>query len=174
MKKIAIVGILVLGAFLFFNLKSAVFSKFTTDLSFQKTKQKSGTGRMDSQYEKKPKHFWQGEIMNVEEVCEKWGETPFDLSKFKESRANESVRAKMTCSLLKNQQEYYGIERYKIREIFGAYSGHYFKDVIPAYLIESAKTKDQDTWQIVFLSDKNYKIAKIIVHKNCCDRYTNE
>lgn len=55
-------------------------------------------------------------------------------------------------------------------QVFGVYSGHYFKDVIPAYLIESAKNTDQDTWQIVFLSDKNYKIAKIIVHKNCCDR----
>ncbi|MDE0152098.1 MAG: hypothetical protein OXK80_06375 [Bdellovibrionales bacterium] len=165
-----IVGILVLGVLLFFTLKDSVFSKFAKDLSFQKTKQKSETDSIHSQYDKKPTHFWRGETMSVEGVCEKWGETPFDLSKFKESGSNEFIRAKMACSLLKNQNKYYGIERHKIREIFGAYSGHYFKDVIPAYLIESAKTKDQDTWQIVFLSDKNYKIARIIVHKNCCDR----
>ena len=180
MKKTAIVviaGLLILGTLSFLNLKDSIFSNSKKDLPFRKTKQQqevSSTINTHSQYANKPEHFWRGESMSVKEVCKKWGETPFDLTKFKEADIDESVRAKMTCSLLKNQKKYHGIERHKIREIFGAYSGHYFKDVIPTYLIEIAKTKDQDTWQIVFLSDNNYRIANIIVHKNCCDRYTNE
>lgn len=175
MKKTAIVviaGFLILGILLFLNLKGLIFPDSKKDLPSHKIKQQSeisSTINIHSQYVKKPKHFWRGEVMSIKEVCQRWGETPFDLKKFKAADADISVRAKMACSLLKNQKKYHGIERYKIREMFGTYSGHYFKDVIPTYLIEIAKTEDRDTWQLVFLSDSNYKIANIIVHKNCCD-----
>lgn len=176
MKKTAVVmiaGLLILGTLSFLKLQDSIFSKSKQDMPSHNTEQKPKTSNAintQPQYAKKPKHFWRGESMSIKEVCKKWGESTFDLTKFKEADTDESVRAKMACSLLKNQKEYHGIERHKIRQIFGAYSGHYFKDVIPTYLIEIAKTKDQDTWQIVFLSDSNYKIANIIVHKNCCDR----
>ncbi|MDE0118778.1 MAG: hypothetical protein OXM55_02070 [Bdellovibrionales bacterium] len=163
MKKTTIVviaGFFILGILLVLNLKGLIFPDSKQNLSSHKIKQPSETSstiNIHSQYVKKPKHFWRGESMSIKEVCRKWGESPFDLTTFKEADADVSVRAKMACSLLKNQKKYHGIERYKIREIFGAYSGHYFKDVIPTYLIEVAKTKDQDTWQLVFLSDSNYK-----------------
>ncbi len=169
---VVIAGFLILGILLFLNLKGLIFPDSKKALPSHKIKQQSEISsaiNIHSQYVKKPKHFWRGESMSIKEVCEKWGEIPLDLIKFKEADADVSVRAKMACSLLKNQKKYYGIERHKIKEIFGAYSGHYFKDVIPTYLIEIAKTKDQNTWQLVFLSDSNYKIANIIVHKNCCD-----
>ena len=175
MKKTVIIiatGFLILGILLFLSLKALIFPDSKKNPLSQKIKQQSEISRksnIHSQQVKKAKHFWGGETMSIKEVCHKWGETPFDLKKFKIASADISVRAKMVCSLLKNQKKYHGIKRHKIREMFGAYSGHYFKDVIPTYLIEIGKTEDQDTWQIVFLSDINYKIANIIVHKNCCD-----
>ena len=117
----------------------------------------------------KTRHFWGGDTLSKKEVCQKWGEEDsFDLKKFKESEDNEFIRAKMTCSLLKNQTDYYGIDIQKIKELFGAYSGYYFTDSIPTYVIQTAQTRDQEMWQIVFLPDKEYKVRKIIVHKKCC------
>ena len=168
MKKTIIVVFLTLGIWLYFNLNDFIFQDTKKNSLFHNLNNQAKIEKT-TQHEEQPKHFWKGQIMSIKEVCKKWGEDVFDLTKFKETNTHESVRAKMTCSLLKNQKQYYGIERHKIRNIFGVYSGHYFKDVIPTYLIETAKSKKQDTWQLVFLSDRNHKIANIIVHKNCCD-----
>ena len=159
-----IIGIFILGISLYLAFNNSIFSQLKkTNLSMT---QKLGIYLASK---RKPKHFWRGDTMSIEEVCRRWGTTPLDLKKFKASEDNELVRAKMTCSLLKNQTEYYGIDQYKIREVFGPQTGYYFRDSIPAYIIETAQTEDEDTWQIVFLSDKDYRIGKIIVHKNCCD-----
>ena len=113
-------------------------------------------------------HFWHGDLMSKKKVCKRWGETPLDIAKFKLSEENEPLRAKMACSLLKNQKKYIGTDRGKIRKIFGDYTGHYFSDMFPTYIIERAKTKGQDSWQVVFLLDRKERISKIVVHKNCC------
>ncbi len=115
-------------------------------------------------------HFWRGELMSLKTVCERWGEESLDIAKFKLSEDNEPVRAKMTCSLLKNQKKYIGIDSGEIRKIFGDPTGHYFSDMFPAYIIESAKTREKDSWQIVFLINRKEQISKIVVHKNCCYR----
>lgn len=116
------------------------------------------------------KSFWRGEIMSVSRVCKRWGEIPLNTEHFKKAEHDMSVRAKMACSLLKQQKKFIGKNKWKIREIFGDYDGHYFSDMFPTYMIESARiTKKDESWQIVFLIDRNEKISKIIVHKNCCD-----
>ena len=166
---ILILSVLILGSLLLLNSKEFSFKNNLSSNKQNQQQEHENPTNEHAQYTKKPKHFWRGDAISIKEVCEKWGETPFNLTTFKNASTNESVRANMTCFLLKNQKKYHGIERHKIREIFGPYSGHYFKDVIPTYLIDVAKDRDQDTWQIVFLSDRNYKIANIIVHKNCCD-----
>ena len=114
-------------------------------------------------------HFWGGELMSQKKVCKRWGKEPFSAEKFK---ANEdpSVRAKMACSLLKNQKMYIGIDSGEMRKILGNYSGHYFNEAFPTYLIEIAKKMGDDSWQLVFLIDRQERIAKIVVHKNCCER----
>ncbi len=117
----------------------------------------------------KAKHFWRGETMSLKKVCKTWGSLPLDIAKFKQAEEDEATRAKMTCSLLKNKKNYIGKDTTEIRKLFGDYSGYYFSDMIPTYIIKSAKKKGQDTWQIVFLIDNQEKISKIIVHKNCCD-----
>lgn len=78
--------------------------------------------------------------------------------------------ASMTCSLLKNQKKFIGKWYYEIRDLLGPHSGYYFSEFFPTYLIESAKKKGKDSWQIVFLLDRKQKISEIIVHKNCCDK----
>ena len=117
----------------------------------------------------KAKHFWRGETMSQKKVCEKWGQVPLDIAKFKVSEDQESIRASMACALLKNQKHYIGKDIREIQKLFGSYSGHYFSDMIPTYLIETAQKRGEDTWQIVFLIDRHEKISQIIVHKNCCD-----
>ena len=107
--------------------------------------------------------------MSIKKVCKRWGEKPFDLRKFKGASDNESVRAQMACSLLKQQKNFIGKYRWKIREMFGDYDGHYFSDMFPTYMIEIAKKRGEKSWQIVFLIDRKEKISEIIVHKNCCD-----
>ena len=87
------------------------------------------------------KHFWRGETMSTQEVCKRWGEKPLDLKKFKGASENESVRAQMACSLLKQQKRFIGKYRWKIREMFGEYDGHYFSDMFPTYMIEIAKKR---------------------------------
>ncbi len=56
-----------------------------------------------------------------------------------------------------------------IREQLGPPDGFYFIDTYPAYIIQSGRNKKEETWQIVFLLNSEYRVRDIIVHKNCCD-----
>ncbi len=89
----------------------------------------------------KAKHFWRGETMSLKKVCKTWGSAPLDIAKFKQAGENEAIRAKMACSLLKNQKKYIGKDTSEMRKLFGDYSGYYFSDMIPTYFIEIAKKK---------------------------------
>ncbi len=123
----------------------------------------------------KAKHFWRGETMNLQKVCKIWGTAPLDLEKFKQATEKETeeeesaVRAKMACSLLQTQKDYIDKDTTEIRELFGDYTGHYFIDMSPAYIIGGINKTDKNTWQIVFLINRRQTISQIIVHKNCCD-----
>ena len=105
---------------------------------------------------------------SVSEVCRRWGERPLDVEAFRTAEEDESTRAAMACSLLKNQHDYVGMRRLEVRPLFGNPTGYYYTESQPTYLIETAKTRAQDSWQIVFLIDRNGKIYDIVVHKNCC------
>ena len=113
--------------------------------------------------------------MNLQKVCKIWGTAPLDLEKFKQATEKETeeeesaVRAKMACSLLQTQKDYIDKDTTEIRELFGDYTGHYFIDMSPAYIIGGINKTDKNTWQIVFLINRRQTISQIIVHKNCCD-----
>ena len=149
-----------------------------------------------SAYKKKGHHFWFGPLMPQEKVCATWGSAPLNLAKFKEvgDRVRlfysqdhlftpeeqklrvpppdpAPVRAKMACSLLKNQKKFYGKSTREIRKIFGDYTGRYFSDTIPTYIIGKIKAGDEDTWQLVFFRNRHAKIVEIVVHQNCCSVY---
>lgn len=108
------------------------------------------------------------EYMSLKKVCHRWGDRPLDTEKFKTSGKNRSVRAKMTCSLLKNQKKYIGLSSKKIKKIFGDYSGYFFSESFPTYIINKATKKDRNVWQILFFVDGKHKVSEIVVHKNCC------
>ena len=139
------------------------------------------------------KNLWIGDTMSHEKVCATWGSAPLNLAKFKEvgDRVRlfysqdhlftpdeqklwvsppdpAPIRAKMACSLLKSQKKFYGKDVTEIRDLFGDYTGHYFVDRSPAYIIGPVSAQDKNTWQVVFLINRKDKIKKIIVHKNCC------
>ena len=108
------------------------------------------------------------EFMSVGEVCERWGDGPLDVAAFRAAKDDELARAAMACSLLKSQDDYVGMLVSEIRHLFGEFEGHFWNEVQPTYLIEIAETKADDSWQIVFLHDRDRRVTEIVVHKNCC------
>lgn len=114
------------------------------------------------------KHFWRGEVINSAEVKKRWGKTPLDETKFK--AGNSSVRAPMAFALMKTAKSYVGKDRTEIEQKFGRPDGFYFSDMFPAYMIQRGKEVGEDSWQIVFLLDREQKVSEIVVHKNCCEK----
>ncbi len=108
------------------------------------------------------------DYLSVKEVCQRWGERPLDIAAFRAAGEDEATRAAMACSLLKTQDDYVGMHRLEVRPLFGNPTGYYITEFIPTYLIEPAKTVAEDSWQIVFLIDRDGKVSGIVVHKNCC------
>ncbi len=108
------------------------------------------------------------DYLSVGEVCRRWGERPLDVAAFRSAEEDESMRAAMACSLLRVQDGYVGMHRREIEPLFGNPTGYYETELHPAYLIEAAKTGAQDSWQIVFLIDRDLKVSEVVVHKNCC------
>ena len=53
-------------------------------------------------------------------------------------------------------------------KLFGNPTRFYITEFVPAYLIEVAKTRAHDSWQILFRIDLDRKVTKVVVHKNCC------
>ncbi|MBO9665768.1 MAG: hypothetical protein J7501_03030 [Bdellovibrio sp.] len=113
------------------------------------------------------KHFWRGETMNLKQAEKRWGSESFDAQKFKTSSTNE--RAKMVVSIIKTKA-LIGKNRLEIRDLLGAQDGYYFTDMYPAYIIFEDPKSDGETWQIVGLLDKEYKVKEVIIHKNCCNK----
>jgi hypothetical protein len=111
--------------------------------------------------------FWPGKTMEASDVAAKWGKQVFESKKF--SAGDSNARASMAFDLLLKQSQFVGKSMADIKASLGDFDGHYFNDWIPAYIIEEGHSKNEDTWQIVFLPDKSHHVAKIIVHKNCCN-----
>ena len=112
--------------------------------------------------------FFREEFLAVSEACERWGDGPLDAEVFRSAEDDEPARAAMACSLLKNQADYVGMHGLEIKRLFGDFTGWFWNERQPSYLIEVAKTKADNSWQILFLHDRDWKVAKIVIHKNCC------
>ncbi len=103
--------------------------------------------------------------MSKAKVGQRWGRVDFSKDKFKSG--DYKVRASMAFSMLNQEKSFTGKTIPTIREELGDPDGFYFTDMYPAYLID---LKEDDSWQIVFLLDRNYKVSELILHKNCCDK----
>ncbi len=107
--------------------------------------------------------------MNIKQVCQYWGHSKLDIKKFKLAEDDEPLRATMACDIIKNKKQFIGKDTLEIRKLLGDFTGHYFVDISPAYIIGGINNTDTNTWQLVFLINHDEKILDIIVHKNCCD-----
>ena len=108
------------------------------------------------------------DYLSLGEVCRRWGERPLDIAAFRSAEEDESTRAAMACALLRTQDDYVGMHWLEIGSLFGNPTGYYDTESVPTYLIEVAKTMARDTWQIVFLIDRDGRVSGVVVHKNCC------
>lgn len=102
-------------------------------------------------------------FMSFSEAKKRWGEDPFDAELFK--NGDESARAKMALSIVKNPTVFIGKTAPELRQMLGSQTGYYRFDMNPAYLI-SRDEEGEDTWQLLFLLDRNYKIKTVKIHKN--------
>ena len=50
--------------------------------------------------------------------------------------------------------------------VVGNHTGYYYTESLPTYLIEIAPTRAQDSWQIVFLRDRDRKVSEFVIYKN--------
>lgn len=111
--------------------------------------------------------IWRGETLSASKAQKRWGNQTYTSESFKKSDFTE--RAKMAASVLQDKS-LKGLTVTEVRNKFGAPDGFYFIDSYPAYIIQDGKTRDEETWQIVFLLNASHKVREVIVHKNCCEK----
>jgi len=106
-----------------------------------------------------------GKTLSPVAVKKKWGQMEFNAEKFRNSEYE--VKAKMAFEIMRDKK-IRGMDIDEVKSIFGEPEGYYRSDIYPAYIIQSAKTRSEETWQIVFLLNEKYKVRDVVVHKNCC------
>lgn len=107
-----------------------------------------------------------GVTLSAQEAEKKWGSRPFDASLFKRGSINE--RAEMAADLLKKKQ-LKGLPLSDIQNKLGEFTGYFWNDQIPAYLLNEGWKNDEDVWQLVILPGAGGKAEDIVINKNCCD-----
>lgn len=107
-----------------------------------------------------------GETLSQSQVEKKWGQREFHEKSFREASLAE--RASMAASLLSKKKDFLGKKAPEIRTQLGDFSGHYFSESYPTYLIQKGSEKSPESWQLIFLIDRQDKVRDIVVHKNCC------
>lgn len=111
-------------------------------------------------------HPWLGKTMTVEQAGKKWGKKSFSEELFKSG--DMKLRSEMAYALV-SSKKMLGLSPLELRARLGDFDGHYFSESYPTYLIQEAKRPGEESWQIVFLIDKDKKTKNAIIHKNCCE-----
>ncbi|GEM_PF-3327403 len=104
-------------------------------------------------------------FMAVAAAKQRWKEKTFDAGKFKSGTVQE--RAAMATNLI-SSKKLLGKTPEEIRVLLGSFSGFFWSDYIPAYLVEEGWTQKRDTWQLVFLLSDHGLVNDVRIHKNCC------
>ncbi|MBC7420363.1 MAG: hypothetical protein H7328_06500 [Bdellovibrio sp.] len=110
--------------------------------------------------------FWSGKTMAPSQVKKQWGHESLDIKKFRSS--SHEVKAKMAYAIM-TDKSFVGKSYEEIRELFRPNEGYYMNDTTPAYIIYDGSKSSENTWQLVFRMDNNYKVRDVIMHKNCCN-----
>lgn len=111
--------------------------------------------------------FWGGKTMTAAEVKLKWGHEKYDAQKFKEG--SYDIKSKMAYSIMTDKSLLKKTFE-EIHEMFGENEGFYFIDTYPTYIVQRGKNHSEETWQLVFRMNNQYRVRDIIMHKNCCDK----
>lgn len=109
---------------------------------------------------------WKGQTLTETEIVRRWGKQKFTISSFVDGSLEQ--RAAMAADLTKNPKLFVGKNALEIKALLGPFSGHYFNESYPTYLIQRGTDAKPESWQLVFLIDRHSKVKDIIVHKNCC------
>ncbi len=110
--------------------------------------------------------YFQAKFISLSDAEKKWGNTKFDLIRFK--TASAAQRAPMAVDIVKRRL-YVGLDRKKVRDELGEPTGYFFSDTIYAYQIEEYSESKKEAWQLVFIPDEDLrKVADVKIHKKCC------
>jgi len=107
------------------------------------------------------------EFLTSSEAKIKWGNHPFSPEKFKKGSVEEKAAMAAQLTRIKTLL---GKTPTEIKTLLGEFSGHFWNDSIPTYLIEEGWQKGGDSWQVVFLLDNVGRVSEIKIHKNCCNK----
>lgn len=108
-----------------------------------------------------------GVTLSAQEAEKRWGTREFDSDAFKAGSIED--RAKMASDLLRKKQ-LKGLAMSTVREKLGDYTGYFWNDQIPAYLLNEGWKNDEAVWQLVFLPGRDGKVGDIVINKNCCEK----
>ena len=108
-----------------------------------------------------------GPVLSMPDAQKQFGDMKFDEAKFKASPTSE--RAKMAADLIR-KKTFIGASYATVKEKLGDYTGYFWNDAIPTYILNEGSDKDEDVWQLVFLPGHNGKVSEVIINKNCCSK----
>lgn len=103
--------------------------------------------------------------MSLSSAKQRWKEKPLNATRFKSG--STAVRAEMAVGIISGKN-FLGRSSEEVRTTLGNFSGFFWSDYVPAYIIEEGWGKGRDTWQLVFLLDDDGRVNDVRIHKNCC------
>ena len=68
--------------------------------------------------------------------------------------------------LLTHKEIYVGKTEQELRKELGKHDGFFWRDSIPAYIIEDGLETGKDSWQIVFFVGMNDKVDDLRIYEN--------
>ena len=103
------------------------------------------------------------EYMTAAQAEEKFGKTPFTVETFRKASVTE--RGTMAASLLRSK---YGIgkDKTQIKEVLGPYSGFFWNESLPVYIVHEKSAPEDKIWQLVFIPGNDGKITEVRIQNN--------
>lgn len=108
-----------------------------------------------------------GEKLSSAQAEKRWGGISFRPDVFKSGSVQ--TRASMAADIVK-RKSFLGVSVEEVEKALGKHDAYFKNDFIPAYALNEGWKTGEDTWQLVFLPDRELKIVDVFINKNCCKR----
>jgi hypothetical protein len=113
-----------------------------------------------------PRGFLESQdFLHINEAETRWGTQKFSAEKFKSGSSSD--RAKMTVSLIQSNH-LNGKHSDAVKAELGPFTGYFWSEKVPAYILEEGWTRGKSTWQLVCLLNDDGTVKAVRIHKNCC------